>query len=131
MAKTKESITVKDLRSLAKQRGLKGYSRLKKAELLQLLTPTINIMNEPVPNIGRAPLVPQIVKRGVKSLKDITSKAAEKAKEKIDALAKWITNYIPKPKAIDPVFKSFIEKIMTLYSNTKTRPTLKVQAAQG
>ena len=49
--------TVKDLRALAKRRGLKGYSRLKKAELVQLLTPA-NVVDEPVPNIGKAPLIP-------------------------------------------------------------------------
>ena len=32
-------MTVKDFKKLAKERGLRGYSRLKKAELLSLLRP--------------------------------------------------------------------------------------------
>ena len=33
--------TVKDLKKLAKERGLRGYSKLRKAELLSLLKKTI------------------------------------------------------------------------------------------
>jgi len=52
------AMTVKILRVLAKQRGLKRYSQFKKAELIQLLT-SVNIIDEPVPNIGQSPLKPQ------------------------------------------------------------------------
>jgi len=54
--------TIKILKALAKERGLKRYSQLKKAELIRLLLP-INIMDEPAPNIGQAPLIPIPVKK--------------------------------------------------------------------
>jgi len=107
--------TVKDLRALAKRRGLKGYSRLKKAELVQLLTPA-NIMDEPVPNVGQAPLIPQ---------------AMTKAEEKIHDLEKWITSYMPTLKAIGLAIKPFKEKIMALYNQPKIKPVLKEQAVRG
>ena len=49
-----ESNTVQQLRKIAKERGLKGYSRLKKADLIKLLEqPTphgiVNFIDEEVP----------------------------------------------------------------------------------
>ena len=132
--------TVRDLRSLAKQRGLKGYSRLRKAELIQLLSrtigsgkPLVNIMDEPVPTIGTAPLIPQSVRRGVKSLKDMTAKAATKVQQKISDFANWIMDYVPTPKAVDSIFKSVKDKIMALYSTKQkaNKSILREQAARG
>jgi len=107
--------TVKDLRALAKDRGLKGYYRLNKADLVNMLQPR-HIMDEPVPDIGRAPLIPRSVSRSVtnavKSLKNMAGIAADKVKKGFSDLANWIMDYVPIPKAVDPV----IESIKSLYS---------------
>jgi len=57
-------LRVKDLKALAKQRGLKGYSQLKKAEFVPLLMST-PIMDDPVPNIRQDLLILQPTKRTV------------------------------------------------------------------
>jgi len=50
--------TVKELRQIAKDRGLKGYSKLRKQEILHLVFPTnlqtslqTSLLDEPVPDI--------------------------------------------------------------------------------
>ena len=125
--------TVKDLRALAKQRGLTGYSRLRKAELIQLLLPAIRgelipglspptiegtpvNIDEPIPNIETVPLIPQTVRRGVKTLKDMASKAKQKVQQKISDFANWLMDHVPTPKVVDPIFKSVKDKILSLYS---------------
>ena len=58
--------TVKELKKLAQERGLRGYSKLRKAELLSLLEKSIptseNIMDIRNPKINVPILVPEIVK---------------------------------------------------------------------
>ena len=68
---------MKELRAIAKERGIKRYYRLRKAELIELLdtqTPPTDapttIMDEPVP--------------------DLVNKAIKK-------FADWLINYIPEP----------------------------------
>jgi len=61
----KKTTNVKSLKAEAKRRGFKRYSHLKKAKLIQLLL-FVNIMDEPVPNIGQPPLKSQPFKRKAK-----------------------------------------------------------------
>ena len=53
----KNTYTVKRLKQKAKDRGLKGYSKLRKQELLDLVFPT-NLLDEPVPDIKTPILQP-------------------------------------------------------------------------
>ena len=60
--RAKNTYTVKRLKQIAKDRGLKGYSKLKKQELLELVFPTnlqtslqTNLLDEPVLDI-KAPI---------------------------------------------------------------------------
>ena len=52
-----ENLKVKDLKSLAKDKSIKGYYRLRKAELIEVLTPVGDlplpqkIMDQPIPEI--------------------------------------------------------------------------------
>ena len=58
-----ENFKVKDLKALAKERGIKGYYRMRKAELIEVLTPLgqpsqpedppipLNIIDQPIPEI--------------------------------------------------------------------------------
>ena len=54
--------TVKELRTLAKNAGLRGYSRMRKADLVAFLEENYilsrNILDAPVPNIGTSILQP-------------------------------------------------------------------------
>ena len=72
---TLENQTVKALSALAKERGLKRYSHLRKAELVAMLQPR-NIMDESVPNIGVTSLIHHSItlslRNAVASLQDMT-----------------------------------------------------------
>ena len=48
--RAKNTYTVKELKQTAKDRGLKGYSKRRKQELLDLVFPT-SLQDEPVPDI--------------------------------------------------------------------------------
>ena len=63
---TIQNQTVKALRVLAKERGLKRYSHLRKAELVAMLQPR-NIMDEPVPDLRVNPLIPHSITRSVRN----------------------------------------------------------------
>ena len=54
-----ENLKVKDLKALAKEKGIKGYYRLRKAELIEVLTPVGDLVDlrdntandQPIPEI--------------------------------------------------------------------------------
>ena len=76
--------TIKELRSLAKERGVKGYSQLlRKSELIDLIESKgsrsdRSLLDDPVPDINVPVLVPTIVPRMIKTVaskvKDIVKK---------------------------------------------------------
>ena len=59
-----ENLKVKDLKALAKEKGIKGYYRMRKAELIHALTPVSdplipqNIIDQPIPEINIPILTP-------------------------------------------------------------------------
>ena len=50
-----ENMRVAELEALARERGLRGYSRLKKAELIALLRNTLQPSTRPVPQSRASP----------------------------------------------------------------------------
>ena len=70
-----ENIKVKDLKALAKERGIKGYYKMRKAELIQALTPVsdpsqpdivydlININSPPTASTTKKPIKKTKLKR--------------------------------------------------------------------
>lgn len=76
--------TVKELREVAKQRGLRKYLRLKIAELENLLTGagvehTSSMLEEPVPNINVPTLIPKIVTTAAHNVKKVVKKSIKTA----------------------------------------------------
>ena len=60
--------TVKELRSLAKERGITGYSQLRKSELIDLIASRSDrsLLDDPVPDINVPVIVPTIAPRMIK-----------------------------------------------------------------
>ena len=96
--------TVTELKKIAKHRGLKRYSKLRKAELIKLL-----LDNSPV--LKPTPYVPPVSKAPA-SLKDL-------AKSKMKGFADWIMNYIPPIPKKPQWLTSFQNKIQEFYTPLK------------
>ena len=94
-----ENLKVKDLKALAKERAIKGYYRMRKAELIKALTPVsdhsqpedppktikpipLNIIDQPIPEIDIPILAPSKPANPskVSQLKNLASKAAKPVK---------------------------------------------------
>ena len=102
--------TVVELKALARERGLKRYSKLKKADLITLLNPlpSRHILDEPVTGDSRPVLIPTQAPPPVRAMKAI--------KKKVSEWTGWFLDYIPpKPKIVDRVLEAFKQKIQSLY----------------
>ena len=137
------------LKAIAKERGIRGCYKLRKAELIHSLEATrldeqkSNIFDEPIQNDPTPVLQPTSwrpsnVSRKVKqNIKNFTAKNIQKTTncfpmgmQKIKDFGEWLLNGIPpNPKVVDKVLKSFkkkLKKIMKreiVYSN-QHRPNL-------
>ena len=119
-----ENHTVVQLKAIAKERGIRGYYKLRKAELIRVLKATrlvqqkSNIFDEPIPNDPTSVLQPTPWRRS-----NITTKVKQKTKnfftmgmQKIKDFGECLLNYIPpKPKVVDKVLESFKNKITKIY----------------
>src|ERR1043165_8232214 len=100
-----ESNTVKQLRIIAKERGVKGYWSLRRADLIAKIKSTEvsktneakydHILDAPVPDIGAPLLVP------TSTVRKMADKAKSVARTFVKDVANWIESYIPvEPKRI-------------------------------
>ena len=129
-----ENHTVVQMKAIAKARGIRGYYKLRKAELIhafeatRLLEQKSNIFDEPIPNnptpvLQPTPLRPSNfwtkVKQNIKiSLQNMqkTTNFITVGMQKIKDFGEWLLKYIPpKPKVVDKVPESFKNKIKKMY----------------
>ena len=115
-----ENLKVKDLKALAKERGIKGYYKLRKAELIQALTPVSDqarpedppipqkIIDQPIPEINIPILTPSKPTNPskVSQLKNLASKAAKPVNREINKFADWIVS--------EPIKKSVNKRVDSL-----------------
>ena len=107
MEKSYQNMNVKELKALAKERGIKRYYRLRKAELIESLgiqtpptdAPATEVMDEPVPEINKSVLSPTKMENisRVSSLVGLAKKQADLVNKAIKKFADWLINYIPEP----------------------------------
>ena len=128
-----ENLKVKELKVLAKERGIKGYYRMRKAELIEALTPVgdppqlQNIMDQPIPEIDIPILEPSKPANlsKVSQLKNLASNAAKPVKREINKFADWIISKVPEPikKTVNERVNSLkdrVNRIFKRYDNLLT-----------
>ena len=101
------------LKAIAKERGVRGYYKLRKVELIHaqeaaiLVEEKSNIFDEPIPNDPTPVLQPTPGRPS-----NVTTIDKQNIKQKIKDFGEWLLNYIPpKPKVVDKVLESFKNKI--------------------
>ena len=108
------------MKAIAKERGIRGYYRLRKAELInaleapRLVEQKSNLFDEPIPNdptpvLQLSPWEPSnFVAKSKQNTKQFFTKGIQKIKD----FGEWLLNYIPpKPKVVDKVLESFGTKL--------------------
>ena len=123
------------MKAIAKERDIRGYYKLRKAELIHALEATklveqkSNIFDEPIPNDSTPVLEPtpwrpsNIALKNTQNIKNFAAKNMQKTKniftmgmQKIKDFGEWLLNCIPpKPKVVDKVLESFKNKIKKMY----------------
>ena len=118
-----------ELKSLARERRLRNYSRMRKAELVALLqnNPPPAPQTRPSPPSpptqtwepidGRRPRKPSPQEMDIFEQREI-SKSRAQVKTKLNKWYDWLINHVPKPikDGASKAFKSFKDKVMGLYN---------------
>ena len=126
---------IPELKSLARDRGLRNYSRMRKAELVALLqnsgtpegprAPAPLIRPPPPPPSTRTwePIDDRKPRKPSSQEMDIfeqqeMSKSRPQFKTKLNKWYNWLMNHVPKPikDGASKAFKSFKDKVMGLYN---------------
>ena len=142
-------MNVKELKALAKERGIKRYYRLRKAELIEILDiqtpptdapttimeePVTEIMEEPVteimeesaPEINKPVLSPTKMENRsrVSYLVGLVKKQVDSVNKVINKFAGWVINYIPEPirRTVNTGFENLKKKIKEIIENKKKLP---------
>ena len=100
-----ENYTVVQLKAIVKERGVRGYYKLRNVELrhaleaARLVHKISNIFNESIPNDSTLVLQPTSWRPS-----NVTTKVKQNIKRKIKDFGEWLVNYLsPKPKVVDKV----------------------------
>ena len=126
-----------ELKSLARERRLRGYSQMRKAELVALLqnnpppgqsrastAPTPHTRPPPPPQMStwepiddRKPRKPSSQEMDIFEQQEMT-KSRPQVKSKLNKWYDWLINHVPKPikDGASKAFKTFKDKVMGLYN---------------
>ena len=130
-------ITVVNLKALAKERGIKGYYKLGKAELIhkletdpdvneQVLIPKWDIPRNATRSVNASAILDQPILDDNTPVLQPTQKFIAKSVEKIKDCWNWLLGYMPpKPKVVNEALESFKNLIKKLYNKRDTSFRLK------
>ena len=117
-----DNITAVKLKTLAKQRGIKGYYKLRKAELIQkleghpdvseqVLIQGLEIPRNTTRSVNTSAILDEPILDDKTSVLQPTPNFIAKSIQKIKDFGNWLLEYIPpKPKALES-FKNLIKKL--------------------
>ena len=103
--------TVVQLKALAKEHGLKRYSKLKKADLIQLLNVPASLLDEDVSQVGFPDPVQPVQAPFPKTTPPLSTPL-----EKLKQFGEWLFSYMP--KVLDTTFNALKQKVMSLYKKS-------------
>ena len=129
------NITVIDLKALAKQRAIKGYYKLRQAELIQkleahsdvneqVLIPGLEIPRNATRSVNTSAILDQPILGNNTSVLQPTLNFIAKSIQRINDCSNCLLDYIPqKPKMVDEALESLKNLIKKFYSKRETHPT--------
>ena len=134
-----DNITVIKLKALAKQRGIKAYNKLRKAELIhklethpdvneQVLIPGLDIPRNATGSVNIRPILDDPVLGDNTPVLQPTQKFVAKSMRNIKHFGNWLLDYIPqKPELVDEALESFKNLIKKLYNKRDFIPIERVK----
>ena len=135
--------TVHEFRSIAKDKGLRGFYKLKKADLLALL---LEQSSEEMPTLAlrasgneRRPALPVKINPSSQEMDEFGKEEMKKSRplvrNRLNKLYDWLFDYVPKPikKAVKKYFLKMKNSIMSLYDGAKRtlKDILEKEAEEG
>ena len=126
--------TIRELRAIAKERGLRGYYKLRKAELVASLNETpIRPPRRPGQrkSLGKVTLLPKPEEMDVFEQQEMT-RTQSVVKSKLNEWYDWLVDYVPESikKPVSSAFSKAKNHIISLYGGVKKRLGLKEQVEE-
>jgi len=114
--------TIKELRAIAKERGLKGYYKLRKADLITLLETPQRPPRRPGQKkaLGKVTMLSKPEEMDSFELKEM-AKSLSVVKSKLNEWYDWLVDYVPKSikEPVSSAFSKVKSKVMRLYEGAK------------
>ena len=125
--------TIRELRAIAKERGLRGYYKIRKAELVSLLEAPIRPPRRPGQkrSLGRAAIVPKLEEIDLFEQQEMT-RTRSVVKSKLSEWYDWLAGHVPESikKPVSSAFSKAKNHIMRLYGDVKKKLGLKEQVEE-
>ena len=126
--------TIRELRAIAKERCLRGYYKLRKAELISLLGTSMGPLRRPGPKkslSSKVTLLSESEDMDSFELREM-AKTRPGVKSKLNEWYDWLVDYVPESikKPVSSVFSRAKNHIMKLYGDVKKRLGLKEQVEE-